>query len=135
MPVKTEPLCEQLRAIADLALDYACTGLAPEHYQPVIQRFHAAVHALPLCTQLVRILRDIHSLGLEDDLTTLIERSVLADAAARPDLPLSQIRVLFDCADWESLKVMARNPTLDDFTRHRARQLADHIMRAHLSGA
>ncbi len=126
-------ITEQIQALAGLAPVYVSLNHPPEACEAIVRSFHQAVRALPIRDELDRVLCEIQALDLEDDYKTLIERTVLAETARLPRLSMLQIRTLFNCGDWEALKVLARNRAVDDFTRRRADDEAYQIMQAKLS--
>lgn len=133
MNEKRALLCERVERLAHLASAYVAPGQPPEVADQRIRAFHQGTRALPLRDDIIQILGLIQDLDAEDELKTFIERTVLTELAGLEGLTMSHISVLFECEEWEALRVLSRNPFIDEFTRERARVEAHQIMKAGLN--
>lgn len=123
-------LGERVQQLGQLASAYVTPGQPPEATDHHIRAFYQAVRGLPLRDDIISILGMIQGLDVEDQLKTFVERSVLTELAAMDGLAMSHISVLFECEEWEALKVLSKNRHIDEFTRERARIEAHQIMQA-----
>lgn len=98
-----------------------------------LQAFFSAVSQMADRYVLADILAQFSEQDSEDELKTFVERTLLDQVARRPSPSVDTLRILFACLDYESLTSLAKNPSVDELNRTRARVEADRIKQAFLS--